>query len=57
LKTVANKAETLQLFDTTLRMRQDDEDQESDAAAGILRGYDEQFIFGNKRTEHDGASG
>ena len=57
MKTVVNKTEALQLFDTTLRMRQDDEDQESDAAAGILRGDDEQFIFGNKRTGHDGASG
>jgi hypothetical protein len=35
-------------------MRQDDGDQESDAAVGVLRGYDEQLVF--RRKTH-GASG
>ena len=37
-----------------LRMRQDDRDQESDAAAGVLRGHCEQLVF---RRKTYGASG
>ena len=39
-----------------LRMRQDDGDQESDAAAGVLRGHDEQLVSRNKRIGHHGSS-